>query len=37
MESCPCTKEDWECDLGYARKIEGGDCINLTFGFSNEA
>ena len=30
MEKCECTEEDWECDLGYFRKVEGGDCTPLT-------
>lgn len=23
MQICECTNEDWECDLGYARRGEG--------------
>lgn len=27
VETCPCTEADWECDFGYYRKIDGGECI----------
>lgn len=27
FEHCPCTAEDYECDEGYYRKLEGGPCI----------
>jgi len=27
IEHCPCTEEDFECDYGYKRKIEGGECV----------
>jgi len=27
IENCPCTAEDFECDYGYKRKIEGGECV----------
>ena len=34
-EKCACTQEDWECDLGYYRKIDGGECIPMTSSFKN--
>lgn len=34
-EPCACTEEDWECDYGYFRRIDGGDCIPLTSSFVN--
>jgi Sortilin, neurotensin receptor 3, C-terminal len=36
VESCPCTEEDWECDFGFYKKIEGGECVPITEGFSNQ-
>ena len=27
IEKCKCTEEDWECDFGYYRKLEGSECI----------
>ncbi|KAM3138353.1 hypothetical protein pb186bvf_009629 [Paramecium bursaria] len=32
IEKCPCTEEDWECDIGYHRKIGGGPCTPMTKG-----
>ncbi|CAD8138729.1 unnamed protein product [Paramecium octaurelia] len=36
VENCPCTAEDWECDLGFMRKIDGGECVPMTYGFSSQ-
>jgi hypothetical protein len=33
VEPCPCSDEDWECDYGYYRKIDGGQCVLLTSTF----
>ena len=33
IEKCPCTEEDWECDIGHHRKIGGGPCTPMTKGF----
>ena len=33
IEKCQCTEEDFECDFGYFRKVEGGDCVPLTTKF----
>lgn len=33
MESCECTHEDWECDVGYHREIDGKECIPLSNAF----
>lgn len=27
VRNCPCTEEDYECDVGYARKLDGGPCV----------
>jgi len=32
-DKCACTSEDWECDYGYYRKIDGSDCVPLTSSF----
>lgn len=29
IESCPCVDDDWECDYGFFRQIEGGPCIPI--------
>ena len=35
VENCPCSEADWECDYGYYRKIDGGECIPQTSAFVN--
>jgi len=27
LENCTCTEEDFECDYGFTRKVEGGPCV----------
>ena len=28
VESCTCNEMDYECDLGYARAVGGGPCLD---------
>lgn len=28
VETCKCTEEDWECDLGFHRETEAGPCVS---------
>lgn len=36
VEECPCTEEDWECDFGFYRKDNEGDCIPINDHYSKE-
>jgi len=29
VDSCPCVNDDWECDFGFYRRMEGGPCIPI--------
>ena len=36
VETCPCIEDDWECDYGFYRKIEGGPCVPLADNFEED-
>ena len=36
VKDCPCTENDYECDVGFFRKIDGGPCTRSEFGSSKE-
>lgn len=36
IESCPCIEDDWECDFGFYRKIEGGPCVPIAKDFEED-
>lgn len=36
LDICPCTKEDWECDFGFIREHDDGDCIAISNNFKNK-
>lgn len=36
IEECPCTFEDFECDFGFFRKENSGECHPMNSKFSSE-
>ncbi|CAD8167582.1 unnamed protein product [Paramecium pentaurelia] len=36
IETCPCIEDDWECDFGFYRKIEGGPCVPIADKFEED-
>lgn len=36
LETCPCIEDDWECDFGFYRKIEGGPCVPIADKFEED-
>ncbi|KAM3137134.1 vacuolar protein sorting/targeting protein PEP1 [Paramecium bursaria] len=36
IDRCNCTEEDWECDFGFYRKINGGKCVPIASMFEED-
>ena len=36
IETCECVNDDWECDFGFYRKIEGGPCVSISDAFEDD-
>jgi len=36
IDVCECTVEDWECDYGFYRKIDGGPCVPIAILFEED-
>ncbi|CAD8127468.1 unnamed protein product [Paramecium sonneborni] len=36
IDSCECTIEDWECDYGFYRKVDGGPCVPIASLFEED-
>lgn len=36
IETCECVEDDWECDFGFYRKIEGGPCVPISDAFEDD-
>lgn len=36
IDVCECTAEDWECDYGFYRKIDGGPCVPIAILFEED-
>ena len=35
VDTCACIEDDWECDYGYYRRIEGSPCVPIANEFNN--